>query len=369
MTRLLEGCGVFLVMAGGLAVAQEPLGGVPAVSSTIALISPPAASATSMTVPAVHRATTMTAPVVHSGTTMIAPAAVQSATTIVSGTSVSSTVPAEAAETAPVVTGPATTGDKEKPEREEPTLFDELHKRAMLVMMPTGYAAHVHKETGENLEVFMAWYIGTFYTEQGLLIAPLFSLYIGIDAKWSFLAEKKYRPAVAVGYYGGLGLPFSGGAVRGSNLAQKDLRQTFMNNFSGALSKRFGPVRFTGGALYGLKKAFPQLLPMLRNTAFSFNKANPVSETVITAYGGFDVTFKSRHFKFEVITLPQEKENRPWLFQSRIDGFLGFDMAYLKDRFGYEIIGYYLMPFFRWPNKKRLDKEQERLLLKKNKGP
>ena len=240
--------------------------------------------------------------------------------------------------------------------------FEDLHKRAQLVMMPTGYSAHTKGRTGENAEVFLAWYIGTLWNESGLSIARLFSLYIGADGKWSFLEEKGIRPAAAIGYYGGLLVPYTGGTVRASAMAgqQKDVtKQVFVHNFYMALSKSFGPLAFTGGGMYGVKKGFPRVFPMLRDPA-TITVPNPPPEDLWTAFGGFDLSFKDQHFKVEVITPPLDKVYRPVLVQTHIDAFMGFDVAYLQDRFGWEVIGYYILPFIRWPDKNALVKEVEK---------
>jgi len=247
--------------------------------------------------------------------------------------------------------------------------YEELHKHASLVIMPSAFSAHYKGPTGENAEVFLAWYIGTLYNEKGLFIAPIFSLFVGADLKWAFLGEKTIRPAFAVGYYGGLGQPFTGGAVKASALAGKQaVKQAFMNDGYLVVGKHFGPVSVSAGALYGFKKAFPLFIPMLRNGSYSTTD-NPASDTLWTAFGGMDIALRGQHIKVEAITLPVkpkvilpgETYVQPWLIETHVDAFLGFDLAYLKDRVGYEVIGYYLLPFYRWPDKKRLEKEAEKI--------
>jgi len=238
--------------------------------------------------------------------------------------------------------------------------YEELHKHASLVIMPSAFSAHYSGPTGENAEVFLAWYIGTLYNEKGLFIAPIFSLFVGADLKWAIIGEKDIRPAFAFGYYGGLAQPFTGGAVKASSLAgQQAIKQSFVHDAYLVMGKHFGPVSFDVGAMRGFKRAFPQFIPMLRNTSYT-TTANPASPSLWTAFGGMDLALKEQHIKIEVITLPEETVNRPWLIESHVDSFLGFDLAYLKDRIGYEVIGYYLLPFYRWPDKKRLEKEAEK---------
>lgn len=258
----------------------------------------------------------------------------------------------------------SSTTQAEKPKGPPDVPFSELHRKAVGIMMPTAYAAHVHRETGENLEVFLSWYIGTFYNEQGLFIAPIFSLLIGADAKWAFLAEKTYRPACAIGYYGGLAIPFTGGAVQAKSLATEQIEQTFIHNASLAISKRFGPVTANVGALYGITdKGFCRFFPMLRNSSYTTESATSYDEP-ITAFASVDIGILKRHIKVEVVALPQEEE-MPWLVQSRIDAFLGFDLGYTRDRIGYQVVGYYLLPFARWPSKKRMEKERDRMRLRR----
>ncbi len=343
--------------AGTLGAQDERIPNLPetAAGSTI-----PAASALSGTAPV--------------SATLISDGAVSS--TLVLGAPVSSTF----LRMAPAGAGSATTGEgapapkDEKPKEDPRTIrFEELHKRTRLAIMPTAYAAHIHRETGENLRIFLAWYIGTIYNEEGLFIAPIFSLLVGVDAKWAFIEEKRGRPGMAMGYLGGYTMPFTGGSIRSSMAlntpegGESGLDQAFIHNFYGVLSKRFGPVAFSAGAMYGLKDCFARVYPMLRNSSYS-TVPNPVSELRWTAFTGVDVTFRKKHINIEVITMPEEilpaydrdVVVRPWLIQSRVDAFLGFDLAYLRDRVGYEIVGYYVLPFARWPNKKRLDKEVER---------
>ncbi len=242
-----------------------------------------------------------------------------------------------------------------------PIPYEDLHKHASLVLMPTAYAAHFAKRTGENAEVFMAWYIGTLYNEKGLFIAPLFSLFIGADAKWAILGEKRIRPAFAIGYFGGLGVPFTGGAAKASSLAgRQTVRQAIVHDAYGVLSKSFGPVSLTAGGMYGIKKAFPVVFPMLRNLSYT-TKSNPAPDTKITAWGGGELHILGRRFKAEAVTFPEIRKDRPWLVQAGFDGFLGFDFAYVKDPIGYQVLGYYMLPFYRWPDKKRLEKEAERV--------
>lgn len=238
---------------------------------------------------------------------------------------------------------------------------DELHKRAVLVMLPSSCAAHYDGGTGANLNIFMAWYIGTFYNEKGLSIAPISTLLIGGDAKWSFIEDRSWIPSVAAGYYGGFALPFVGGAVQATGVAK--VKQTDFHNVSGIIGKRFGPIALSTGALYGIKRAFPRLIPMLRNASFT-TKVVPQSQSMWTAYGGLDFAWREQHFKVEAITLPEETVLRPWLVQTHFDGFLGFDIAYLKDVIGYEVIGYYQFSFFRWPDKRQFEKEREKLIEK-----
>lgn len=244
-----------------------------------------------------------------------------------------------------------------------PVPYEELHRRASLVMCPTAYAAHFKGPTGENAEVFLLWYIGTLYDQRGLSIAPISTLFIGADLKWAFLSERGGRPAAAIGYLGGLEVPFTGGVVRVSTLAnQTPIRQAFVHDVYAVLSRNLGPIAVSGGALYGIKKAFPVILPMLRNPNFStIRNTPPPPEIVWTAFAGFDLTLAKRHFKVEVMTLPQVNEDRPWLVNTYLGGILGFDFAYLRDRIGWELLGYYQLPFFRWPDQKRLEKERDRM--------
>ena len=235
---------------------------------------------------------------------------------------------------------------------------DELHKRTILVMFPTAYAGHYEGGTGPNLNIFMSWFIGTLYNEKGIFIAPIFSLLLGADAKWAFLEDRGFVPGLAVGYLGGLALPFTGGGVAASGVAK--MKQVDIHNGYLVASKRFGPVALSVGGMRGIKRAFPRLLPMLRNSSYTLKKI-PTPESLWTVYGGIDASYREQHLKFEVTTFPEEKENRPWLFQTHIDGFLGFDIAYLRDAIGYEVIGYYQIPFFRWPDKRQLEKEREKL--------
>jgi hypothetical protein len=325
---------IFVAVTGVAAAADEPGAGALPAGTTIMSVSDAASSTVFGAAPA------------------SAPAAVAS-----SSTAFAPIAPAAKPKPGATKAKPKPAAKPEGP----PVPVDELHKRAVVVITPTGYAAHIGKETGENLEIFLAWYIGTLYNEKGLFIAPIFSLYVGADAKWSFIGEKKYRPAVAAGYYGGLGVPFTGGAVRASSVATKSqVKQALMHNGYVSLSKRVGAFAFTAGSMYGIKKAFPLFIPMLRNGSFS-TKPNPASDTMVTAFGGVDFSWHERHFKLEVITLPQETGFRPWLIQTHIDNFLGFDIAYLRDRIGYQVMGYYLLPFVRWPDKKRLGKEQAKI--------
>ena len=335
--------------------------------STTSIVQPGRISGPAALVPAPQAGTTV-------GLQALSASAIASSATVAVGAEAGSTVAAGSASPkalvgpAPVSTtvtrGASVPKAPKKPKGPPPVPFSELHKRAVLIMMPTGYAAHVHKTTGENLEVFLAWYIGTFYNEEGLFIAPIFSLLIGADAKWSFISEKKYRPAVAIGYYGGLAVPFTGGAVQASSVASDKIEQTFIHNGFASMSKRVGFVTATGGAMYGIKKPFALFLPMLRNSSYAI-EGNPASEAIWTAFGGLDVVIKKMHIKLEVITLPDEKENRPWLIQSHIDAFLGFDIGYTRDRLGYQVVGYYLLPFMRWPSRKRMEKERDRMRLRR----
>jgi len=242
-----------------------------------------------------------------------------------------------------------------------PVPYEELHRRAQLVLMPSAYAAHYKGPTGENAEVFLLWYIGTLYDQRGLWIAPISTLFIGADLKWSFLSEKGGRPAAALGYLGGLEIPFTGGVIKVSGLAaQQQTKQAFVHDAYMVLSHRVGPFAVTGGAMYGIKKAFPMILPMLRNPNFT-TKANPAPIVPWTAFGGVDLALGERHLKVEVLTLPQVTEDRPWLVNTYLGGILGFDFAYLKDRIGYEVLGYYQLPFYRWPDQKRMEKERDRM--------
>lgn len=242
-----------------------------------------------------------------------------------------------------------------------PVPYEELHRRASLIMFPTAYAAHFKGPTGENAEVFLLWYIGTLYDERGLSIAPISTLFIGADLKWSFLSEKGLRPAAALGYVGGLQVPFTGGVIKTSGLAeQKDIKQSFVHDAYMVLSRSFGPLALTGGAMRGIKKAFPVILPMLRNPNFS-TKPNPAPEVLWAAFAGADLAVFGRHFKFEVMTLPEVEIDRPWLVNTHLGGILGFDFAYLRDRIGWELLGYYQLPFYRWPDQKRMEKERDRL--------
>ncbi len=292
----------------------------------------------------------------------LSPAPAPSAT-IPAGPAPTSTVMGQAAPASTVMAeaAPLTRTQAGEPQRtlRLPT-EDEMHKRTYLVMLPSAFAANYRGATGANLNVFMGWYIGTFYNEKGLFIAPLFTLLIGADGKWAFLGESRAFPGVAAGYFTGLALPFTGGGVKASGVSQN--KQTDVHNVYGVMSKRVGPLSFSAGAMYGIKRALPRVVPMLRNASYT-TKTIPRSESLWTAFGGVDASYREQHLKVEVLTIPEDlPEVRPWLVQTHIDGFLGFDIAYMKDAVGYEVLGYYLLPFFRWPDKRDFEKQRERLI-------
>ncbi|MEK7475579.1 MAG: hypothetical protein AAB152_08085 [Candidatus Coatesbacteria bacterium] len=242
-----------------------------------------------------------------------------------------------------------------------PVPYEELHQKASLIVCPSAYAAHYKGPTGENAEVFLMWYIGTLYDERGLSIAPISTLFIGADLKWAFLSERGGRPAAAIGYLGGLEVPFTGGVVKVSTVtAQKQTKQSIVHDVYMVLSHGLGPLSLSAGALYGIKKAFPLILPMLRNPNFT-TKPNPAPDTIWTAFGGADLAVLGRHFKVEVLTLPEVEVDRPWIVNTHLGGILGFDFAYLRDRIGWELLGYYQLPLYRWPDQKRLEKERDRM--------
>jgi hypothetical protein len=242
-----------------------------------------------------------------------------------------------------------------------PVPYEELHRKASLILCPTAYAAHYKGPTGENAEVFLLWYIGTLYDQRGLSIAPISTLFIGADLKWSFLSERGGRPAAAIGYLGGLEVPFTGGVVKVSNVVgQPQVKQSVVHDAYMVLSHGFGPLSLSAGAMYGIKKAFPVILPMLRNPNF-ITRPNPPPDTIWTAFGGADLALLGRHFKVEVITLPEVEVDRPWLVNTYLGGILGFDFAYIRDRIGWELLGYYQLPLYRWPDQKRLEKERDRM--------
>lgn len=347
-------------------------GGLPApapVSSTPAAETPLAASGTVLQSAAPLSGTTLQSVTPASGTvlqpaamsgTVAGPVAVSG--TLVQQPAISATVqvPVAPARAQPAPAFTRTAAGAAKPAA-PPVPYEDLHRRAQLVLMPSAYAAHFKGPTGENAEVFLLWYIGTLYDERGLWIAPISTLFIGADLKWSFLSEKGGRPAAAIGYLGGLEVPFTGGVIKVSGLAaQQQIKQSFVHNAYMVLSHRLGPFAVTGGAMYGIKKGFPAILPMLRNPNFT-TRPNPAPDVPWMAFGGLDLAVGERHFKVEVITLPQVTEERPWLVNTCLGGILGFDFAYLKDRIGYEILGYYQLPFFRWPDQKRMEKERDRM--------
>ncbi len=366
--------GVRAVEPGGTVFSAPPSSTVMAAASAVAPA--PSATTTALAAPLPGSSTLAQAPAVSSTAAAPAPAPA----------SLPARVPVSSTPIAPRAVAASATA------HELAVAFEELHKRASIVMLPSAFAAHVKAPTGENVEIFFSWYIGSFYSQSvqrdgkiisGPDIRAIFSMFIGADAKWAFLGERRIRPASAFGYYGGLLLPFAGGPVRASEIAKKEaqkkqaagtkagkaeeelLSQVFVNNLYLALSKNFGPVAVTAGGMYGLKKSMPLFFPALRSP-FTSAVRNPPSPTPWLAFGGLDFTWRGQHLKVEVATLPEPLEkleiaSRPWLVQTHIDGFLGFDVAFVKDPIGYEIIGYYLLPFVRWPDKKRLEKETERL--------
>lgn len=315
-------------------------------------------SATPVSVP-IQPAPTSTAPAFSGFMAPATPASTLSTGSGVPESSSLSVAPAATVYQSAVVEAPITISSTEPavPVLKVPS-DDELHKRTILVMFPTAYAGHYEGGTGPNLNIFMSWFIGTLYNEKGMFIAPIFSLLLGADAKWSFLEDRGFLPGMAVGYLGGLALPFSGGGVAASGVAKA--KQTDIHNGYLVASKRFGPVAFTVGGMRGIKRAFPRIIPLLRNASYT-TKAIPTPESLWSVWGGIDASYREQHMKIEVTTFPEEKVNRPWLFQTHLDGFLGFDLAYLRDAIGYEVIGYYQIPFFRWPDKRQLEKEREKL--------
>jgi hypothetical protein len=352
-------------------------------TTTIASLVP---AAVSSTVPPVAAA-----PAVASSTLLAVPAAASSTVPVTAPAGRDLPPPAAKTGTAPAKTAsggkpppgkPATA--KPKDEGPPPAYYENLHKRAMIVNLPSAYAAHVGKDTGENAEVFLAWYIGSLYRYdqvgdydrvRGLFIQQIMSLYIGADLKWAFIRESGWWPAFAAGYYGGFGLPsFAGGTVKASTVAKdadknkvkrEETKSAFMHNGYAVMSERFGWLTASAGAMYGFKKGFPQFIPMLRNASFT-TVSNPASKEMLTLFGGLDLAWKYRHFKLEIATVPMEPSaTRPWLIQTHIDEFLGFDFALVKDAVGYQVVGYYVLPFFRWPDQKRLAKEYERTKARK----
>ena len=291
----------------------------------------------------------------------------------------------------PAKAGVAATGKQPAAKTKDeapPAYLEDLHKRAVIVNLPTAYAAHVGKATGENAEVFLAWYIGSLYRYdevgdydrvRGLFIQQIMSLYIGADLKWAFLRESSWRPALAAGYYGGFGLPsFAGGTVKASTTAKdvkadknkvkrEEAKSGFMHNGYAVMSKQFSWLTISAGALYGFKRAYPAFIPMLRNSSFT-TVSNPASGELVTVFGGLDLAWKYRHFKVEIVTVPMEPSTisaRPWLIQTHIDDFIGFDFALVRDAVGYQVVGYYVLPFIQWPDKKRLTKEYDRTRARK----
>jgi len=354
-----------------------------AASSTALSVSPAASAVASSTLLAVPANSDSPKP-----TTLSAPAAVSSTVPTPAPTGRDLSPPTAKTGAAPggTVPGGKTPAGKPasaKPKDEGPSAayYENLHKRAMIVNLPSAYAAHVGKDTGENAEVFLAWYIGSLYRYdqvgdydrvRGLFIQQIMSLYIGADVKWAFIRESGWFPAMAMGYYGGFGLPsFAGGTVKASTVAKdakadknkvkrEETKSAFMHNGYAVMSERFGWLTASAGVLYGFKKGFPQFIPMLRNASFT-TVSNPASQEMLTLFGGLDLAWKYRHFKLEVVTVPMEPSvTRPWLIQTHIDEFLGFDFALVKDAVGYQVVGYYVLPFFRWPDQKRLTKEYER---------
>lgn len=220
-----------------------------------------------------------------------------------------------------------------------------------LILVPTAF--RLDKQTRLNMDFIFTYYIGEFWNktkEKIDIFNPINRLSCSGDFKYSFILEKKWIPAIAVGYQRFISLQGKASSVREMGGAVSEKSESFGYTY-GILSKRLKNIGIHIGSQSG---PIGKLINPLSN------KLNITSNSALIA--GLDTIICKRKTFVEVI-YPQG--NECMLINTFVDNFLPFNFTYIRfnnkssnnPTNGYSLSGYFGIRTTGFPGTKKKEKK------------
>ncbi|MBI3549836.1 MAG: hypothetical protein HY078_12430 [Elusimicrobia bacterium] len=229
-----------------------------------------------------------------------------------------------------------------------------------MVMTPTAYRGLGRfNEPGLGLDIVALYYIGRLYGKNSYnytnaktnYLDRVGVWYLGADGKLQLQGETSLRPAVAVGGQGFFtfrdGPKPSVNALPGVtvNVTQQGSQKTnkLIADAYLVFSKKIGPVRSSVGAMQGnFAESIASLTEFLGPEHLLFQGHTNQIATSHTAF--FISAFGNPHPSYPLgveFIKPNGMVNNPWLLNFKLGYFLhlNFDIAFLKFRGGWDLLG------------------------------
>ncbi len=226
-----------------------------------------------------------------------------------------------------------------------------------VVLTPTAYrGAGRYSTPGLGLDVNAAYYIGRLYGKNSFPLAPRKTNYIdriGVwlltaDGKMQVQSETDLRPAVAVGGQGTFLLRDSPqpsiNSAPSVSVKVSDKSTRLLTDGYFVVSKKFGPARTSVGVLQGtMGDIVSQLSEFLTPESLRFYAGRPgasASSRTVPYASIFMLPKPEYPLGFEVLKFNGSPLN-PWMINFKLGYFLklNFDLAFLKYRGGYDVLG------------------------------
>jgi len=246
-----------------------------------------------------------------------------------------------------------------------------LFYRTGLVLMPSAITIKA-KEYGLGFDALFDYFIGDLYsyrtdTKEKDWLAPLKYMTIGGDLKYTLWGTSGFLPAVAFGLSGQL--PIKSSDSSGGKIdVTKDAG--FLYGIYAVGTKRLSESYFTFGYMNG---SMGVLMSNLAKEIYLENGRNYL-------FGGFHTKITSRsQIKVELIysiernyygysTYDTSKHRHPFMINTYITSFLGFEMGYLQYEKGFKLIGYVHARLPLYPERKEAEEEDKQQQEQKQKN-
>ena len=235
-----------------------------------------------------------------------------------------------------------------------------LFYRTGLVLMPSAITIKA-KEYGLGFDALFDYFIGDLYsyrtdTKEKDWLAPIKYMTIGGDLKYTLWGTSGFLPAVAFGLSGQLPIKSSdssGGKIDVTKEAG------FLYGAYAVGTKRLSESYFTFGYMNG---SMGVLMSNLAKEIYLENGRNYL-------FGGFHTKITSRsQIKLELIysiernhygykDYDPKRHRHPFMVNTYITSFLGFEIGYLQYENGFKLIGYVHARLPLYPERKEAEEE------------